>query len=276
MMDSIQPKMNTEISPKFLRWAGSKTRIIPKFLDMIPKFRAYHEPFCGSCALFFALSPERATLSDANLALIRTLKAVRDEPEAVYQQLLGFDWSEAGYYKVRELGIEDDDDIRLATNFIFLNANCFNGIFRLNKAGVFNVPYGGHRAGRCPSLQRLMEASRRLTRAEIVAGDFEEIVDARVASGDLVYLDPPFAIRNKRIFYQYRYDDFGLRDLARLRGVMQKLDGKGVAFIVSYAASDEADQLSNGWRRIEVSRQGNIAGFKDNRRLAREVIITNA
>ncbi|WP_376745806.1 DNA adenine methylase [Sinorhizobium psoraleae] len=99
---------------------------------------------------------------------------------------------------------------------------------------------------------------------------------ARAVSGDLVYLDPPFAIRNRRIFYQYRYDDFGLADLARLRRMMRRLDDNGVAFIVSYAASEEADELSTGWRRIEVSRPGNIAGFKANRRLAREVIITNA
>lgn len=276
MREVVEPKINADVSPKFLRWAGSKTRIIPDFLEVIPPFNTYHEPFCGSCALFFALSPQEATLSDANPALVRTLKAVRDEPEAVYQLLLGLDWSENGYYRTREEGIEDADDVRLATKFIFLNANCFNGIFRLNKAGKFNVPYGGHRAGRCPSLERLLEASRRLKKAEIVSGDFEEIVDARAASGDLVYLDPPFAIRNRRIFFQYRYDDFGLGDLVRLEGMMRRLDQRGVAFIVSYAASEEADQLSKGWRRFEVSRQGNIAGFKNNRRIAREVIITNA
>lgn len=276
MIDTIKPNMNAGKSPKFLRWAGSKTHIIPKFIELVPAFNNYHEPFCGSCALFFSLSPRRATLSDANPALITTLRAVRDFPNLVYERLLHLEWSEASYYQIRDQGIQDSDEINLATKFIFLNANCFNGIFRLNRAGKFNVPYGGHRAGRCPSLERLTEASRLLKNAEIVCGDFEEIVSARAAAGDLVYLDPPFAIRNTRIFHQYRYDDFGVADVTRLQRMMHKLDKDGVAFIVSYAASEEADELSKGWQRLEATRPGNIAGFKGNRKLAREVIITNA
>ncbi|MCZ4093641.1 DNA adenine methylase [Sinorhizobium psoraleae] len=172
MVDPVQPKINNDISPKFLRWAGSKTRVIPTFMEVVPTFNTYHEPFCGSCALFFSLAPQSATLSDANPALIRTLKAVRDHPDAVYERLLCFEWSEAGYYRIRDQGIEDDDEVNLAAKFIFLNANCFNGIFRLNKAGKFNVPYGGHRAGRCPSLERLTEASRLLKNGGDIAGRF--------------------------------------------------------------------------------------------------------
>jgi len=272
---SHPPTLNKSSSPKFLRWAGSKSRLVPKLRKMIPEHDRYIEPFCGSCALFFELKPRSAILSDVNPLLITTLQAVKSNPDEIYRRIIDFDWSSEGYYKLRSTALLSNSQIDTAAEFIFLNANCFNGIFRLNRAGKFNVPYGAERAGKCPSLARLQAASQILQNATIYEGEFEQVVLGMSRPGDFVYMDPPFAMRNKRIFYQYRYDDFGLSDIERLKNLMSLMHDRGVKFIVSYASSDEADYLKNGWNHEEVERLGNIAGFSDKRKTAFEVIITN-
>lgn len=194
----------------------------------------------------------------------------------MFAALQRLEWSEEGYYDIRDDALLESDEFQLAANFIYLNANCFNGIFRLNKAGVFNVPYGGNRAGKCPSEEKLASAARLLKRARLAKGDFEAVVKTHCRVGDLVYLDPPFALRNRRIFFQYRYDDFGSNDIGRLRDLMTWIDKQGSYFVVSYAASPEAKLLSEGWRTQSAWRLGNIAGFRDKRtKMAKEVLITN-
>jgi DNA adenine methylase len=273
VVDSVE--LNKNEGPKFLRWAGSKSKMLPKISYLIPRFNQYIEPFCGSCALFYSLHPKGAILGDTNSFLIRTIMAVRDKPEEVFEELEALTWSRTGFYAIRGHALAEPNDVRLAANFIYLNANCFNGIFRLNKIGRFNVPYGGDRAGKCPSLKKLLGSSKLLRGAKIVCSDFDSTVRNNLHPGDFVYLDPPFAVRSRRIFYQYRYDDFGTEDIDRLRGLMEWVDKKGGTFIVSYGESPEAETLRVGWKSTSVWRLGNIAGFRDNRRSAREIVITN-
>ena len=250
--------------------------MLPSLTPLIPDFKKYIEPFCGSCALFFSLRPPSAVLGDINPLLIRTLTAVRDDPDAVFNTLKNLNWSKRAYYRLRPSALNEEDDLKLAANFIYLNANCFNGIFRLNKAGQFNVPYGGERAGRCPSSEKLQTASTAFHDVKFSCEDFDRTVRQHCRSGDFVYLDPPFALRNRRIFYQYRYDDFGTEDVNRLRSLMSWIDQQGSAFIVSYAASPEAETLAKGWRKHSAWRLGNIAGFKAARSTSsEEILITN-
>ena len=121
------PNFNKNEQPKFLRWAGSKARMIPSIMPLVPEFGRYIEPFCGSCALFFSLAPGKAILSDVNPALIKTLNAVRNHPTRVFDALVGLKWSEASYYSLRKTALSESNEIQLAANFIFLNANCFTG-----------------------------------------------------------------------------------------------------------------------------------------------------
>jgi len=201
---------------------------------------------------------------------------VRDDPASVFKALNQLNWSKRAYYKLRPSALNEKDNSKLAANFIYLNANCFNGIFRLNKAGEFNVPYGGERAGKCPSSEKLHTASTTLRHVKFVCGDFDKTVRRHCRAGDFVYLDPPFALRNRRIFYQYRYDDFGTEDINRLRSLMDWIDRQGSAFIVSYAASPESETLSKGWHQYSAWRLGNIAGFRTARRTSsEETLITN-
>jgi DNA adenine methylase len=244
-------------------------------LPLIPAFNRYIEPFCGSCALFFRLRPSDAVLGDINPHLVRTLIAVRNQPAAVFEALTRMQWSEEEFYSLRPYALAERRYSTLAANFIYLNASCFNGIYRLNRLGQFNVPYGGERAAKCPSLIKLDRASEALRSATIVCDDFDSMVRKNLTRGDFAYLDAPFAIRNRRIFYQYRYDDFGTEDIKRLRKLMDWMDARDGSFIVSYAASPEGETLARGWRTKSARRLGNIAGFKANRKYAEEILITN-
>lgn len=268
-------KINSRLHPKFLRWAGSKQALLPTLVQHVHPFKRYIEPFCGSCALFFALQPATAVLSDSNPLLIQTLKAVRSAPEKIFKRLVRMDWSQKYYYDLRPRAFSTKDNIELAANFIFLNANCFNGIFRLNRKGNFNVPYAANGAGKCPSLESLELASKFLAKARLTSEDFETVVRQNVRSGDFIFMDPPFALRNRRIFFQYRYDDFGLRDIDRLAKLLRYIDRKGAQFLLSYASSEEAKTISKGWKTSSVLRTGNIGGFVDRRRHSKETIITN-
>jgi DNA adenine methylase len=158
--------------------------------------------------------------------------------------------------------------------FFYLNRNCFNGIYRTNKAGQFNVPYG-RKTGRLPALENWISASRALAGVTLESRDFEAVVRKHTGEGDFVYLDPPYAVANRRVFKQYAATEFGLQDLERLRSLMTHIDSVGATFVVSYAQSQETAILAHGWHSFRQLAQRNIAGFSHQRRKAVEVIISN-
>ena len=162
-----------------------------------------------------------------------------------------------------------------AARFIYLNRFCFNGLYRTNLKGAFNVPYGGERSGSLPTLERLTDIGRLLKRAKIVCGDFAETI-ADVESDDFVYLDPPFSVSERRVFRQYDAADFCQADIDRLRESLEELDGKGTRFLLSYDDSKEGRKLAEGFHRQEVRTRRNIAGFSGSRRTAKELLICNS
>jgi DNA adenine methylase len=164
--------------------------------------------------------------------------------------------------------------IDAAARFIFLNRFCFNGLFRTDSAGRFNVPYGGSKVGHLPSVAELRRAARALKSARLVRGDFERVLE-HAKAGDFVYLDPPFAVENRRVFRQYGPQTFGLNDLARLAEALVELDHRGAAFVVSYAYCSEALDAFAQWNKRKLFVNRNIAGFRRFRRRAAELIVTN-
>ena len=129
-----------------------------------------------------------------------------------------------------------------AARFIYLNRFCFNGINRTNLLGHFNVPYSGNRSGSLPQDNIFRTCAKRLKTARFVKGDFENVLQ-HARKGDLVYMDPPYAVRARRVFREYDPSTFTSEDITRLRGWMEKLNAKGINFVVSYAESDEANVL---------------------------------
>src|SRR5271157_1804341 len=178
-------------SPPLVKWAGGKRLLLKHILPLFSTFRCYYEPFLGGGALFFALLPDRAFLSDKNPELINAFKQVRDNCEAVIAILQDLRNTEGTYYQIREQ--EPRDHVERAARFLYLTRLSFNGIYRLNLKGIFNVPYGRKKHLAACDADHLRRASRELQSAEIRLADFEEAV--RLAKrGDLVYLDPPYTV----------------------------------------------------------------------------------
>ena len=259
----------------FLKWAGSKRKSLPKLLASLPPtFERYVEPFAGSACLFFQLEPQHAMLADINAQLIETYEELRDRTDEVIRALSCLNCDETEYYRIRsadQLALSGADR---AARFIYLNRFCFNGLYRTNRSGKFNVPYGGKRGGRLPSSEALQSCAKALKGVTLRAASFEETL-GHVQTGDFVYLDPPYSIRSRRVFSSYSGAVFGSEQLKTLRSNLRRLDRMNVPFLVSYGQSEEAFTLARGFRSRQMVVQRQIAGFAANRRKSRELVITN-
>ena len=257
------------------RWAGSKRQLVPQLASYWRKDNArYVEPFAGSACLFFELEPPDAILGDINHELINTYELVRSKPYDLFRALRTWRNDADEYYRVRALDPTVLDEVQRAARFIYLNRFCFNGLYRTNRSGRFNVPYGGRKSGSLPSLAQLLSISDLLCSTELVTGDFSVVLE-RVKAGDFVYLDPPFSVTGRRIFKEYDRATFGESDLARLRRFLTALDDLGATFLLSYADSPEGSVLANGFSTTRIATRRNIAGFTGNRRNFMEVLVTN-
>lgn len=229
----------------------------------------------GSAVLFFALQPGQALLGDLNPNLISTFKAVRDHPKQIHRALSILPLGKEAYYALRSQQPETLSEIDAAARFIFLNRFCFNGLYRTNLQGRFNVPYGAQRSGQLPSADQLISSSQLLSKAELVCADFETLLSEQLKQGDFVYLDPPYAQESRRVFKQYGENSFALNDLDRLRGTLRRINSIGAAFLLSYAHCPEAEDLLGEWPSRQVNTMRNISGFSKHRGGAKELIFTN-
>lgn len=229
----------------------------------------------GSACLFFDVSPKKALLTDINDQLIKTYKTVKRDPTGLAAKLTTLEKSSASYYRLRDQDPMDLDPIDSAARFIFLNRFCFNGLYRTNQKGDFNVPYSPSRTGSLPNEAQLVNISKTLKNCTLKASDFETTVNSS-GRGDFVYLDPPFAVKNRRIFRQYGPDTFGLNDLERLATSLQSLHNRGGTFVLSYAYCREALDLFSKWKYKKLFVRRNISGFAKSRRMAAELIFTNS
>src|SRR5713101_2332970 len=259
----------------FLRWAGSKRQLLPVLSALVDSAsRRYIEPFAGSACLFFRLGPKRAVLGDINRELILTYEQIKNDVSEVADELHQLRKCKAVYLKLRSANPSSLSPAARGARFIFLNRCCFNGLYRTNRSGEFNVPYGGERSGELPTRDILQECSLALQAAQLVCGDFEAVLK-NVKAGDFVYLDPPFSVKARRVFNEYDASVFTGEQLCRLRGWMQTFANRRISFLVSYAVSDEATFLSNGFKSKEVTVRRNIAGFSKNRSQSKELLIWN-
>ena len=266
--------LGASIDP-FLRWAGSKRKILPRLKPFwTEEHERYVEPFAGSASLFFAIGPRRAILGDLNRDLISTYSTIQNDPQGVATALTVWNTDKDTYYRVRDEMRDLQDPVARAARFIYLNRLCFNGLYRTNRNGHFNVPYGAKGAGRLPDAGVLEAVSRCLRGVTLVAKDFSEVL-GMVGPGDFVYMDPPYRVASRRVFREYQAGEFSSVDLSRLRSWLGKLDDQGIDFIVSYADSKEGRSLGEGFNSKRVRVRRNIAGFAKHRRIAYEWMISN-
>jgi DNA adenine methylase len=264
------------ISPPapLLRWAGSKRQLLPILLHNCPSsFRAYIEPFAGSACLFAALVPNRAILADFNLQLVDMYWTVRRWPDEVWQELNSLPPSADTYYAIRGIRPAQLSPVSRAARFIFLNRFSFNGVYRTNKRGQFNVPMG-RKTGSIPSLSALQEWAKILAKAEIVDSDF--VCTVRKANkNDFVYLDPPYSGAGMRCRGEYGNGAFSHSDLPSLYSELKRLDKIGAYFLLSYRRDEELLQECKAWSYLEVRARRHVAGFMHKRSIVDEVLVAN-
>lgn len=259
----------------FLKWAGGKNwfiKYLPGILEGL-EFESYHEPFVGGASVFFFLNPDKAYLSDSNVDLIDTYKAVQSNVELVISQIEKWPIDESSYYEIRSM--QDDDQYVRAARFIYLNRLSFNGIYRVNRNGEYNVPYG-HRDGYRFDFERIRKASEALANASITAGSFQSSL-AKVKQKDLVFLDPPYTVaHNNNGFIAYNKKLFSIDDQYSLRKHIDTICSREAYFILTNAAHDTIRDIFDGCgSKIELPRFSGLGGKKAKRRIVEECIFTN-
>ncbi len=266
------------VAHPFLKWAGGKTQLLPELLARVPaSFGRYHEPFVGSGALFFALRSRglaaKASLSDANGPLIETYQAIRDDVEGVIEALSRHRNEEAHFYQVRALDPSTLAPAERAARVLYLNRTCFNGLYRENRSGRFNVPFGRYANPRICDEENLRAVSRALEDVGIAQREYAGVA-RRARPGDLVYFDPPYQpLSATSSFTSYDRHGFGEEDQRGLRDVFTALAARGVSVMLSNSDTPLVRELYAGFRidRVWASRAINSRG--DRRGKVAEVIV---
>jgi DNA adenine methylase len=258
-----------------LRWAGSKRKLLPELMSSAAAhpIDLYVEPFAGSACLFFALRPRAAVLSDVNLELIHFYQVLKQHPRLLARRTSNYGSEKRTYYRIRKQRPSELSAIERAGRFLYLNRHCFNGIYRANNKGEFNVPMG-KRTGSLPSEPALVRAACALRRASISVQDFEQAgVHARPRT--FFYLDPPYDYSGRSNRGEYGPGTFNIDDLERLSKLLVHIDENGARFLLSYLSTPEIKNIASRWicRSFPVRRQ--VASFNRFRVTIEELLISN-
>jgi DNA adenine methylase len=270
----ILEKNSLKIQP-LLRWAGGKKWLISRIKDFIPSnYNDYYEPFLGGASIFLNLTNKHNSyLSDINCELIEFYGQVKQNLPLLLKELKKYENSEDFFYKIRSK--EPTDAIKKAARFFYLNRTCFNGIYRVNQQGKFNVPYG-YREVTIIEKEKFVELQEKLKFANLDCHDFYLLLDS-VKENDLVFLDPPYTVaHNNNGFIEYNQKIFSWEDQERLADFTAELIKKKVNFIMTNAYHNSIKKLyKNLGKHFELERHSTISGNKDSRTKISELIITN-
>jgi DNA adenine methylase len=234
----------------FLKWAGGKRWLTRRLKDLAELgFERLIEPFAGSAAVFFHVEPESAILNDSNSRLIETYRVLSSRPEDLYSLLCSHQklHSRDYYYQMR--GFTFDNDLQRAAQFIYLNRTCWNGLYRENRLGVFNVPKGTKETVVFPD-DNFEHAAQILKRSEIRSADFEQVIN-EAEHRDLVFVDPPYTVKhNRNGFLKYNEKIFSWEDQMRLATSLRRLSDRGAMVIMTNAYHNSVIDMYAGWSDI--------------------------
>jgi DNA adenine methylase len=279
-LTAVRPLFQQELKPvrikPFLKWAGGKTRLLPALRQSLPpRFNRYFEPFLGGGAFFFDLSPGIAILGDSNPELINCYQIVRERPRDLLAALSKLRVNESEFYRLRELEAEKLPPVVRAARLIYLNKTCYNGLYRVNRQGRFNTPYGRHSSVTLVDPENLIAASSVLRRAQLVCADFTAVLES-ADKGDFIYFDPPYVPVGKfSDFKRYTKDQFYEADQERLAKVFRELSAKGCFVLLSNSLNGRTAKLYAKFlqRTVKMPRFVNCKG--EGRGHVDELLISN-
>jgi len=261
----------------FLKWAGGKTRLISQYKEYFPNhYHTYYEPFLGGGAVFFHLQPSHAVLTDINADLVLTYRCVRDNLGELITLLQAHQQRHNSeyYYDVRNY--HNGTNVQKAARFIYLNKTCFNGLYRVNSQGKFNVPVGKYKNPGICQEEILKLASQTLKKVEIKQANFDEVLNYATDSNDFVYFDPPYYPLNKTSnFTAYSNFSFDEHQQIKLRDIFIKLADKGVKVMLSNSDCPFIHELYSGFNIHTISAARSINSNAQKRGKITELLVTS-
>lgn len=268
-----------------LKWAGGKRQLIPVILaNHLPKnynHQTYYEPFIGGGALFFALQPKRAVINDTNAELINCYKVIRNSLDELIEDLKSHKNNEDYYYAIRDWDREESfkykTPVQRASRIIYLNKTCYNGLFRVNSLGQFNVPFGKYKNPNILDVAVLKAVNKYLNENQILIlnSDFQEALkDAR--KGDFIYLDPPYdPVSDTASFTGYDVNGFNKDEQIRVKETFEELDKRGCKVLLSNAYTKFSIDLYKDYKQTKISAIRAINSNVKKRGKVDEVLVKN-
>jgi len=271
----LQPQATVQSQP-FLKWAGGKTQLLAELIARRPAaYNVYYEPFLGSGAFYFALSPVQAVLSDINDDLVNAFQVVRDNPEDLINKLSTYENSKDFFYEMRALDAGSLSSLDRAARLIYLNRTCFNGLYRVNKQGQFNVPFANYKNPNFVQGPKLLADSNLLQGANIQHASFGTVLES-AKKGDFVYLDPPyFPLGGYSDFKRYNKEQFHKEDHEKLAELYNQLSDRGCYVMLSNSDTPFTRELYKNWRIDIVYAKRMINCDATKRGEVTEIIVTN-
>ena len=270
------------LAQPFLKWAGGKRQLLPELNKYIPlKYKTYYEPFVGAGAFLFDLQPKKAVINDINSELINCYNVIKNSLDDLVEDLKRHEISSDYYYNIRELDRKPEFNelsaVQRASRIIYLNKTCFNGLFRVNSQGQYNVPYGNFKNPKVLDEVVLKAVHNFLNSCDIIISnqDFEEVVrDAK--KGDFIYFDPPYdPVSDSSSFTGYSLDGFSRDEQRRLKSVFDRLNKKGCFVLLSNSSTDFIKDLYKDYRIEIVSASRSINSNALKRGKVDEVLVMN-
>jgi len=260
----------------FLRWAGGKSWLKKHLEQLLPKdgFNSYHEPFLGGGSIFFHLQPDNSYLSDFNSNLIDVYSELKENVDEVIEELQNFNNTEEYYYSIRQKKFRSL--AKSAAQFIYLNQTSFNGIYRVNLKGVYNVPYGYRTKEFCDE-KNLKLVSQALSKTNLRSCSFADTID-QISENDLVFLDPPYTVtHNQNGFIKYNAKLFDLKKQYELSEYIDEIKSKGAYYILTNAAHDVVEKIftKEGDFKTKIARASLIGGINAKRGKYKEFVFSN-
>lgn len=270
---SEHPRKNEIAIVPPLKWAGGKRWFVANHQDLLPKkFNRYIEPFLGSGAVFFSIQPDDALISDLNPELINLYEVIRDEPIKLEKKLKEHQRNHSAEYYYSMRALQTRNKITTAARTLYLNRTCWNGLYRVNLKGEFNVPKGT-KDNVVLATDDFLRLSGVLSKAKIKCQDFQESIDS-AEKGDFLFLDPPYTVaHNNNGFIKYNQNLFSWEDQIRLRDAVLSAVQRGVEVVVTNAAHKSVKDIYANFDQLVVERSGVISGLKSSRGRYEELVI---